>query len=219
MVIRATVEHLPIADASVDMIFCDPPYIGSLVHTYRWLAVEAARVLRPGGFVAVICGGNKLNYIMRWFDDVGLAFYWLYQLGMTGARTGIVWKYGNQETPISTRTKHVLVYSRGRGLPRCATTGLYWAGGVDKRWHHWGQDIDSHRYYIEAFSAPGDLVLDPMCGGGTTGVACALLGRRCVLADIDAAALDTTMCRLSDGNQELDPLPLFAGIQNRKGGE
>jgi site-specific DNA-methyltransferase (adenine-specific) len=36
---------------------------------------------------------------------------------------------------------------------------------------------------IEAFSQPGDLVLDPFCGSGTTGVAAKMLGRRFVLVD------------------------------------
>jgi hypothetical protein len=31
---------------------------------------------------------------------------------------------------------------------------------------------------VEAFTDPGDLVWDPYCGSGTTGVACLLLGRR-----------------------------------------
>lgn len=31
---------------------------------------------------------------------------------------------------------------------------------------------------VEAFTDPGDLVLDPFCGSGTTGVACLRLGRR-----------------------------------------
>ncbi len=33
---------------------------------------------------------------------------------------------------------------------------------------------------IRAASRPGDLVLDPFCGSGTTGVVCARLGRRFV---------------------------------------
>lgn len=210
MLAQVDVHRLPIADGSIDMVYSDPPYGHALIHTYRWLALEAARVLRPGGFVAVMCGGNSLNDIMRWFDDAGLSFWWLYQIGMTGQQTGVVWKHGSHNVPISTRTKHVLVYSRGRALARTATVGLYWAGGVDKTWHHWGQDIDSHRYYIDCFSKPGDLVLDPMAGGGTTGVACELLGRRYILCDLDRHALETCQRRLSGIPEPLNALPLFA---------
>lgn len=38
--------------------------------------------------------------------------------------------------------------------------------------------------FIEHFTRPGDIVLDPFSGSGMTGVAAALLGRRCVLNDL-----------------------------------
>lgn len=204
--------RLPLPDNSIDMIFTDPPYVAAGLDTYRLVANEAARVLKQGAFIAVMCGGNALNKIIRWFDDAGLEFWWLYQLQMTSRGAGIVWRYGNTSVPISVRTKHVLVYSRGRSLSRTATTGLYRSGGVDKRWHYWGQSVDSHRYYIDCLSKPGDLVLDPMGGGGTTAVACEILGRRCVIGDVDSAATATMLGRLihSDG-RELSGLPLFGG--------
>lgn len=209
MIAQADVRRLPLAAESVDMIFTDPPYVKDLVHTYRWLAQEARRVLKPGGFLAAMCGGIALNEIMRWFDDAGLTFYWLYQMGLSSRGASVVWIRGNTKVPITTRTKHVLVYSKGLSLSRSATVGLYWAGGADKVYHHWGQDIDSHRYYIDCFSGPGDLVLDPMCGGGTTAAACELLGRRWLCFDIDPAALVTTQKRINGDGIPLDPLPLF----------
>jgi predicted RNA methylase len=42
---------------------------------------------------------------------------------------------------------------------------------------------------IEAHSEAGDLVLDPFCGSGMTGVAAALCGRRAVLGDLSPAAV------------------------------
>ena len=42
--------------------------------------------------------------------------------------------------------------------------------------------------YIEHFTSPGDLVLDPMCGTGGTGAAALRLGRRAALIDISPAA-------------------------------
>jgi site-specific DNA-methyltransferase (adenine-specific) len=50
-----------------------------------------------------------------------------------------------------------------------------------------------------------DLVLDPFCGSGTTGVACARLGRRFVGIDLVAAYLNIAVARLKDeiGSQQL----------------
>ena len=42
--------------------------------------------------------------------------------------------------------------------------------------------------FIEHFTHPGDVVLDPFCGSGMTGVAAALTGRRAILNDLSPAA-------------------------------
>lgn len=38
---------------------------------------------------------------------------------------------------------------------------------------------------VDLFSNPGEVILDPYCGSGSTGAACLKLGRACVLADSD----------------------------------
>ena len=45
------------------------------------------------------------------------------------------------------------------------------------------------RPFIEHFTRPGDVVLDPFCGSGMTGVAAALVGRRAILNDLSTAAV------------------------------
>jgi site-specific DNA-methyltransferase (adenine-specific) len=51
---------------------------------------------------------------------------------------------------------------------------------------------------IRASTNPHDLVLDPFCGSGTTGVACARLGRQFVGIDLVAAYLEVAAARLRD---------------------
>ena len=43
--------------------------------------------------------------------------------------------------------------------------------------------------FIEHYTKPGDVVLDPFCGSGMTGVAAALAGRRAILNDLSPAAI------------------------------
>jgi len=203
-------QDLPLRSGTVDLIMTDPPYVAEQVQLYEVLAREAMRVLRPGGFCLAMCGGHCLDRAMRWFGDAGLDYYWLYELGLGGAETGIVWMHGNRKVPVAVRTKHILVYSKGRSLSRCATTSLYWAGRADKLWHVWGQHVDSFRYYIDCFSKPGDLVLDPFGGGGTCAVACEILGREWVIGDLDPQAVATMVDRIYDDGREMHRYPLFA---------
>jgi site-specific DNA-methyltransferase (adenine-specific) len=49
---------------------------------------------------------------------------------------------------------------------------------------------------VAASSRPGDLVLDPFAGSGTTGVAAARLGRRWLLVDRNPVAVDIARARL-----------------------
>jgi site-specific DNA-methyltransferase (adenine-specific) len=51
---------------------------------------------------------------------------------------------------------------------------------------------------VRAGSSPGELVLDPFNGSGTTGVAALQLGRRYVGIDLDARYLDLTQRRILD---------------------
>jgi hypothetical protein len=47
-------------------------------------------------------------------------------------------------------------------------------------------------YLIQLLSEPGDTVLDPFCGSGTTAIEAALLGRRSWMSDINTASLQVT---------------------------
>lgn len=193
MLIQSTIEHLPIADNSIDLIFTDPPYPKDYLPCYEWLAKEAFRILKPNGFVIAMCGGMFLNEIYRYFDGAGLDYYWeLYQINW-GRDSVVIWP-----RHIQARVKPMVVYSKGKGaLCRAMTIGSFEAGRFRKDYHHWGQDVESARYYIDCFSGPGQLVLDPFIGGGTTAVACELIGRRWIGCDIDPKAIETSALRLS----------------------
>lgn len=189
MLVQSDTKRLPFADNSLDLIFADPPYLKSFLPCYEWLANESARVLKPGGFVLAMLGGSYKNHIFRYFDAAGLAYYWDYSFRMQGAQTGIVWKHspiGNK--PIVIRTKSVLAYSRGEAISRTGTADLVDAldsGQNWKRFHRWGQSVQVARYYIDCFTAEGDLVCDPFVGGGSTAIASRLLKRRFVGCDLD----------------------------------
>lgn len=210
----ADIARLPLADNSVDMIFTDPPYLRQYLPCYGHLAREAMRVLKPGGFVLAMAGGVYINQIFRMFDDAGLTFYWEYDLAMNGAQTGIVWRSVNgHNMPISTRQKRIIAYSKGAAISRTATVAIYETTSGDKRYHAWGQEVSSARYFVDCFTQPGDTVLDPFIGGGTTAVACELIGRNCIGFDIDPAAIEITRNRLAGTAFPVD-LPLLRLLED-----
>ena len=63
------------------------------------------------------------------------------------------------------------------------------------------------RNVIELYSDPGDLVLDPMVGGGTTPVECLLTGRNSISVDINPGAIEITRDRLDLPDEFTDGIP------------
>jgi DNA modification methylase len=50
---------------------------------------------------------------------------------------------------------------------------------------------------VSRLTEPGELVVDPFVGGGTTAIVCRDLGRRFVGCDVDPKATETTRRRLA----------------------
>lgn len=57
------------------------------------------------------------------------------------------------------------------------------------------------RAIVRDYTQPGDLVIDPFCGGGTTALACAMEGRRCITSEIDPKTYELARRRLEGGYQ------------------
>ncbi len=190
----ARVLTADIPDSSVDLIFTDPPYLAEFLPLYGWLAQAGARVLKPGGFVLAMAGGLYADQIMAMMSE-HLTYYWTFHVWLSGSTTGKVHPGGNHK-PIITRVKPVYAFVREWGSPRTVLYDPFEGDGNDKRFHHWGQDMKSARYYIDCFSQPGDLVFDPFVGGGTTAVVCKALQRRWLAFDADPAAVEMTRGRI-----------------------
>ncbi len=203
----ADIENLPLPDNSVDMIFTDPPYLKAYLPCYEHLARQAMRVLKPGGFVLAMAGGMYLNQVFRMFDNARLTYFWQFtHLSLNGGAP-FIW-----HRSVIAHAKAIIAYSKGDGKARIGGVHGAYTGRKDKAFHEWGQDVDSARYYIDNFSAIGDVVLDPFIGGGTTAVACELIGRNCIAFDIDPQAIETTRKRL-DGTAFPVDMPLFSMVE------
>lgn len=184
-----------VPDGSVDAIITDPPYPGEFVCLFFDLSKLAARILKPSGVLVVMCGQYYLpEYIAALGDS--MRYRWTAAYVAQGARTRV------HAARVGTGWKPLLVYQRhdAQDVP-FLVDDLFDAAsstsdGVDKRFHHWGQSEPGIAEIVERFTKPGQLVVDPFLGGGTTAVVCRDLGRRFIGCDIDPAAVATSRARL-----------------------
>lgn len=163
---RELAEAIP--DNSVDLIFTDPPYPKEYLYLYEWVAIEAARILKPGGSLFALGGGNwilQVTDLMR----AHLNYHWMccvYHPTVTNSYRSFYKRLDNYWKPL-----HWLVKGN--------YTGPFLADGVntskpDKNTHIWGQDEKYAVQFLERF--PKDtIVFDPFIGGGTTAAACKYL--------------------------------------------
>lgn len=182
-----------VRDGSVDAVVTDPPYPAEFLPLFTDLAVLAKRVLKPGGICAVMIGQSYLPQIAAMLDE-HLTYHWTLAYLTPGGQAVQVW-----QRKVNTFWKPILVYTNG---------GEYkgdWLGDVaeskvndnDKNHHHWGQSESGMADLIGRLTKPGQLVLDPFLGGGTTAVVCHQMSRKFVGCDIDETAVQATIGRFA----------------------
>ncbi len=183
-----------VEDGSVDAVICDPPYVDEALAVWGQIGAFAARVLRPGRVLACYCGHLRQPEVMAALGE-HLSFVWCgatVQRGRSGRfRARRVW-VGHRPW---------LVYSAGVYEPRgwiddtLASEGRGEKAATD---HPWRQALAPFVRLVEMFSLPGELVVDPMVGQGTTGVAALGCGRRFLGCDVDPAAVAMSRARLEE---------------------
>jgi adenine specific DNA methylase Mod len=113
---------------------------------------------------------------------------------MHNGNTSILWP-----RRIISGYKSLLCYTQKGQTPIPITNvlGKYDGTGGDKRFHNWGQEANSARYYIDVFSHEGDLVVDYFLGGGTTAEVCKRLNRNFIGIERDPTTFKIAESRLS----------------------
>lgn len=74
------------------------------------------------------------------------------------------------------------------------------SGGQRRRTVAGAKSLDVMRAIVRDYTKPGDLVVDPFCGGGTTALACAMEGRRCITSELDPKTFELALSRLRTGH-------------------
>ena len=176
--------------ASVDFIATDPPYLvnysdrngRSIANdkTDEWLRpsfVQMYRVLKPDHFALSFYAWNRIDtFYAAWkaagFRPVGHLVF--------------VKRYASSERYVG--YSHESAYLLAKGNPPKPNTllrdVLAWRY-TGNTLHPTQKPVSALVPPIQAFTRPGEIVLDPFVGSGTTAVAAKSLGRRYIGIDID----------------------------------
>jgi len=185
-----------IPDNCVDAVITDPPYSKEYLHLYGAVAEHAERILRRGGCLLAIMPHYALPQIM---DDVGkhLKFFWTlcmwqgdgpHHRMMVGIE--ILWK------PIGWWVKEV--WPRGMGY----IPDAFKSPAMQKKLHRWQQHTAWAEYCMR-FVPEGGVVVDPLMGVGTVGVACIESGRSFIGMELSEETFDIAVERIELARKEI----------------
>ena len=193
----------PSAGSNPRPIANDGPEANELV---RWFFNQTKRLLRHGGCCCCCCccGGGPDPQFARWS-------LWLDEA--LGFKQAVVWDKGGLGMGWHYRRNYELMLVGEKPGGPCK-----WYGGSSQanvvRINGIKPDADEHptpkpvelmALFARLHSLPGDLILDPFLGAGTTLVAAKRLGRRAIGIEIEERYCEMAVRRLSQRE-------LFAGI-------
>jgi adenine-specific DNA-methyltransferase len=188
-------------EASIDLIATDPPYLVNyhsrdgrrIANDDRdgWLApafAEMYRVLKPGRFCVSFYAWNRVDRFLAAWKGAGFR-----PVGH------LVWvkHYASHERFLRYSHEAAYLLAKGEPLkPRSAIRDVLPWKYTGNTLHPTQKPVMAIAPLIRAFSRPGEIVLDPFVGSGTTAVAAKTLGRRYIGIDIEPAYAVTAQDRV-----------------------
>ena len=176
--------------AAAAAVITDPPYSDDYLALYEELGSFAEYHLRDGGSLLAMVGQASLPAVILAMSPY-LTYHWTMAYVMPGAHLLMY------QLHVNNAFKPVLWFVKGKYAGQ-SVTDLVAAGPAEKDAFNWQQGESGFAKLVTDFSRPGDLVIDPMCGSGTTGVAAVGMGRKFVGIDIDSTRIATAKVRIND---------------------
>jgi 16S rRNA G966 N2-methylase RsmD len=151
------------SEKQYDFIVTDPPYPKEYLPLWGVLAMRANEWLKEGGLLIAMSGQSYLDEIYKLLSE-HLTYYWTASYLTPGQPTPL------RQVNVNTTWKPLLIYRKG--LYKGKIFGdVFKSDGNDKENHKWGQSESGMFDIISKMCLPGQSILDPFCGAGTTGVA------------------------------------------------
>ena len=195
--------------ASIPMILTDPPYgigFNSKCIEYKgnhkqlkndgfdewnsqienWLRAMR-RVLKPGGIVAMFCGGGGGKFlVMPRAALLAEKYFNVIQILVWKKYIGLGTNYRPMYESIlilSTRKSKYNFYDKSHKLGNVLQYNQV-IPSKDKD-HPTRKPLKLLKKLLEIHTLPGDLVIDPFCGSGSTAIACIDMERNFIINDLD----------------------------------
>lgn len=167
-----------------------------LVWMLRTLAFHALRVVKPTGSLVVFCDWRMVPTLAPAIESAG----WRWQ-GM------IVWNKGSMGLGAGFRAQHEIALHFTAGAPEYhhrGTSNVITVDRVDRdeREHQTQKPVDLMAKILRVVCPRGGVVVDPMCGSGSTGVAAVIEGMRAILAERDEENVTKALRRLSEAERD-----------------
>lgn len=177
-------------DDSVDLFLTDPPYKD--IKLYESLAELAAAKLKPGRLCLAYSGQFYLPKVMEVMSQ-HLTYWWTFAIEFSGSHCAVHPRH------VQNKWKPIVAFAKPKvkPAPEWLSDHLQ-GGGRDKEHHDWGQHESEVEYLINHLTQPGELVVEPFCGGGTIPVVCKSTGRRCLATEIDRSIAIIARKRLAE---------------------
>ena len=221
-------EVLPVLEpASVDMLWTDPPYghknhdgdLNARLNEHRNLEskpiandgaaemreivdfalVEATRILKPDCCCCCCCcGGGGPSPTFAWvadrMDSKGLSFF--HAVVWDKNNPGLGWRYRRQYEMVM--VSHLkggkLAWNGDEG----AVANIFKMMPPRERKHPNEKPLQLVLQFVRKHTTPGDLIIDPFMGSGTTGVAALQLGRKFIGIELDPEYFDVACRRMEE---------------------
>jgi hypothetical protein len=192
-VFRLPIEEIQSDPNSIDLIFTDPPYDDQHIEHYTMAAKLAKSCLKSGRFFCCYVGKLRLPQVINAIIPY-LEYVWIIAAFHSFSKE----KHLGNPYQFAENWRPVLVFKKAGKAEVCKFQQDVVRAERDKTFHDWQQDIKTPLQLIEAYTEPGELVVDPFCGGGTTLVAAKRLGRKWLGFDISEESVALSKKRLQD---------------------
>ena len=197
----------------VDLLFCDPPWVKEYRHLLGPFGEMAGRLLRPGGILLTY---TIQSAVPEFLDAIRphLDSPWVMSSVNFDSRPPagkVTLNHGQSKINggcVIVGWRPLLLFSKGKLATPHQVHDLVFNTEKEKSIHpeRWQQPLSEARYYVQALSRAGDLIVDLFAGVGTSALAVAQVGqgRRYIGCEIDPICVRKARIRVSEAVVDAD---------------